>query len=85
MKRSKNNGQVIVISAPSGAGKGTVINELFKRDSKSRWLSVSAKTRKPRPGEVEGVDLYSISEEDFQKTVSIIPKYLNVFSTNTHI
>ena len=69
MIRSKNTGQVIVISAPSGAGKGTVIKELLNNDSKSRWLSVSATSRKPREGEKEGVNYYYLTKEDFEKKI----------------
>lgn len=69
MIRSKNTGQLIVISAPSGAGKGTVIKELLTRDNKSRWLSVSATSRMPREGEVDGVNYYFISEKDFIKKI----------------
>lgn len=69
MIRSKNTGQLIVISAPSGAGKGTVIKELLSRDNKSRWLSVSATSRMPREGEVDGVNYYFISEKDFIKKI----------------
>ena len=46
MLKQKKTGQIIVISAPSG--KGTVIGKLLERDNKSRWLSVSATSRKPR-------------------------------------
>ena len=69
MIRSKNTGQVIVISAPSGAGKGTVIKELLNNDSKSRWLSVSATSREPRDGEKEGVNYYYLTKEDFEKKI----------------
>ena len=66
MIRRKNTGQIIVISAPSGAGKGTVIAELLKNDNKSRWLSVSATSRAMREGEKEGVNYYYITEDDFK-------------------
>ena len=69
MIRSKNTGQLIVISAPSGAGKGTVIKELLNRDNKSRWLSVSCTSRSPREGEVDGVNYFFISEDDFVKKI----------------
>ena len=64
MIRRKNTGQIIVISAPSGAGKGTVIAELLKNDDKSRWLSVSATSRTMREGEEEGVNYYYLTEEE---------------------
>lgn len=69
MIRSKNTGQIIVISAPSGAGKGTIIKKLLENDSKNRWLSVSATSRKPRAGEKEGINYYYITEEEFQKRI----------------
>ena len=69
MIRSKNTGQIIVISAPSGAGKGTIIKKLLENDSKNRWLSVSATSRKPRVGEKEGINYYYITEEEFQKRI----------------
>ena len=69
MIKSKNTGQIIVISAPSGSGKGTIIQELLKKDSKSRWLSVSATSREKRPGEKEGVNYYYLSKEDFEKKI----------------
>ncbi len=69
MIRSKNTGQIIVISAPSGAGKGTIIKKLLENNSKNRWLSVSATSRKPREGEKEGVNYYYITEEEFKKRI----------------
>ena len=69
MIRRKNTGQIIVISAPSGAGKGTVIAELLKNDNESRWLSVSATSRSMREGEKEGVNYYYITEEDFKEKI----------------
>lgn len=69
MIKRKNTGQIIVISAPSGAGKGTVIAELLKNDNKSRWLSVSATSRAMREGEKEGVNYYYITEDDFKEKI----------------
>lgn len=69
MIRRKNTGQIIVISAPSGAGKGTVIKELLKNDDKTRWLSVSATSRAMREGEEEGVNYYYLTEEEFKKRI----------------
>ncbi len=61
-------GKLIVISGPSGAGKGTVVNELLKIYEKKKdkvHLSVSATTRLPREGEVDGVNYYFIKESEF--------------------
>lgn len=69
MIKSKNTGQIIVISAPSGAGKGTIIKELLKNDNKTRWLSVSATSRAPREGEQEGINYYYLTEDDFKKKI----------------
>lgn len=68
MNKKKNRGSLIVLSGPSGAGKGTIHNELLKRDS-NLTFSVSMTTRSPRKGEVEGVDYYFVDEETFKKEV----------------
>ena len=59
---------VIVISGPSGSGKSTVINALCKADETLR-LSVSATTRKPRPGEVNGVNYHFLSKSEFEARI----------------
>lgn len=69
MIKNKSTGQLIVISAPSGAGKGTIIKELLKNDNKNRWLSVSATSRSPREGEKEGVNYYYLTKENFEKKI----------------
>ena len=61
-------GLLIVISAPSGGGKGTILKELFAQDANLR-LSVSATTRQPRPGEENGKQYYFISHEEFQDLI----------------
>lgn len=61
----KNDRLLIVISGPSGAGKGTVVNELKK--SNNIKVSVSATTRQPRKGEINGVHYHFISNEQFEK------------------
>jgi guanylate kinase len=58
--------KVFVITGPSGVGKGTLIRALRER-CPSLELSVSATTRKPRPGEVDGVDYYFLSPEEFER------------------
>ena len=60
--------RVFVITGPSGVGKGTLIRALLARIP-SLELSVSATTRRPRPGESDGVDYHFISDEDFDRRV----------------
>ena len=62
-------GLLIVISGPSGVGKGTVRKALFKRTGHNLDYSVSMTTRKPREGEVDGVDYYFVSKEEFKKQI----------------
>lgn len=61
-------GLLIVISGPSGTGKGTILNEVLKRNNKLN-LSVSATTRLPRPNEVEGESYYFLSRKEFEKKI----------------
>ena len=63
-----NTGFVLVLSGPSGVGKDTVINELLKKDDKT-IVSISMTTRKPRPGEVDGVNYYFVSKEEFEEKI----------------
>jgi guanylate kinase len=60
--------RVFVITGPSGVGKGTLIRTLRERLPELE-LSVSATTRAPRPGEVDGVDYHFLSDADFQRRV----------------
>ncbi|MBX3509088.1 MAG: guanylate kinase [Parvibaculum sp.] len=57
-------GLMLVLSSPSGAGKTTLSRRLLESDTEID-MSVSATTRKPRPGEVNGKDYYFLSTEDF--------------------
>ena len=60
--------KVFVITGPSGVGKGTLIRALRERVPELD-LSVSATTRRPRPGETHGVDYWFLSDEDFLRRV----------------
>ncbi len=64
-----DNGLLVVISGPSGAGKGTICKKL-KEQMQDLKVSVSATTRKPREGEVEGESYFFIEEEDFIKKIN---------------
>ncbi len=63
-----NKGRLIVFSAPSGCGKGTILEEA--RKTENFFLSISATTRSPREGEVHGVNYYYITREDFESRIS---------------
>lgn len=62
-------GLLIVLSGPSGVGKGTVKSALVKQRAFSFEYSVSMTTRKPRPGEVDGKDYFFVSESRFQEAI----------------
>ncbi|MBU5454013.1 guanylate kinase [Caproiciproducens sp. MSJ-32] len=64
----KNKGVLIVISGPSGAGKGTICKKLIEKN-KNIYLSVSATTRNPREGEIDGVNYYFLTKEEFERKV----------------
>ncbi|WP_078595510.1 guanylate kinase [Evansella clarkii] len=66
MKRDK--GLLIVLSGPSGVGKGTVCGELRRQDTHIQY-SVSATTRSPREGEEDGVNYYFKSKEEFKRMI----------------
>ena len=65
---NKGRGLLIVISGPSGAGKGTICKSFLERNPEVA-ISVSATTRSPRAGEVEGVNYYFMSKDDFKKKI----------------
>lgn len=67
--RKMSKGFLLVISGPSGCGKGTVSQELLKRNQ-NIIFSISATTRKPRPNEINGVNYFFLEEEEFQQKVA---------------
>ena len=67
--KNKREGLLIIISGPSGAGKGTVYNEVVARRPNIKE-SVSVTTRNPRPGEVEGVHYYFRTLEQYQEMIA---------------
>ena len=62
-------GKMIVISGPSGVGKGTVLNIAMEKRSDLRF-SVSATTRAPRPSEQDGIHYYFITKERFEEMIA---------------
>jgi len=60
---------VIVITGPSGAGKGTLIRAVIERDPEIAAVAISATTRPRRPGEVEGREYYFMGDAEFQRRV----------------
>ena len=63
------SGKLIVITGPSGVGKGTIVRSLTRKYPQL-YLSVSATTRKPRSGEVDGRDYYFLSREEFESAIA---------------
>jgi guanylate kinase len=60
-------GKLVVISGPSGAGKTTLLKRLYAGSPRPLVTSVSATTRAPRPGEVDGIDYHFLSKEEFAR------------------
>ena len=69
MIKNKKTGQLIVISAPSGAGKGSVIEGLLKKDNANRWLSVSTTSRPIRTNDIEGKTYNFVTKEEFEEKI----------------
>lgn len=59
---------VVVLCGPTAVGKGTVLHTMLTRDP-STWLSVSATTRAPRPGEIDGKDYYFVTPDEFDELI----------------
>jgi guanylate kinase len=67
-EKLRQKGLLVVVSAPSGCGKGTILAEIMKSDE--NYFSVSATTRAPRPGEVDGVNYHFLSREEFESRIA---------------
>ena len=65
----KNQKKLIILTGPSGVGKGTVVKEILGKD-KNIWLSISATTRKPREGEKEGENYYFLNQKKFKEMIA---------------
>ena len=63
-----NKGKLFVVSAPSGCGKGTILFEVLN-NNKNLFYSVSATTRTPREGEIDGVNYYFLSKDEFKREI----------------
>lgn len=66
---SKRKGILIIVSGPAGSGKGTVVKELVDSHEEIE-LSVSATTRNPRPGEINGVHYHFIDKAEFENRIA---------------
>lgn len=69
MQHGASAPRLLVLSGPSGVGKSTVVREL-RATHPEIWLSVSATTRFPRPGEVDGVHYHFVSDAQFDRLVA---------------
>ena len=61
-------GAILIISGPSGCGKSTLLKEVYKNIS-DYYFSISTTTRKPRVGEINGVDYFFVSKEEFEEDI----------------
>jgi len=77
--------KIVVIAGPSGSGKNAIIDEILARYPRCVRL-VTATTRKPRPGEVDGVDYHFLSEQKFERGMARgdIPEHRFVKALNTY-
>ncbi|MDC0521856.1 guanylate kinase [Candidatus Pelagibacter sp.] len=64
---TSNDGIMVILSSPSGAGKTTLVNLLSKKDNFE--ISISHTTRKPRPNELSGKDYYFVSDSEFKRLI----------------
>ena len=65
----EKKGAILIISGPSGCGKSTLLKEVYK-DIDDYYFSISTTTRAPREGEVNGVDYFFVTKEEFEKDIN---------------
>jgi guanylate kinase len=65
---NEKKGAILIISGPSGCGKSTLLKEVYK-DINNYYFSISTTTRAPRVGEVNGVDYFFVSKEEFEEDI----------------
>lgn len=65
-----NKGKIIIVSAPSGTGKSTIIKWLMEHKELRLSLSVSCTSRQPRPGEADGVHYHFITDDEFRRRIA---------------
>ena len=66
----QEKGKLIIISAPSGCGKSTIIGDIMDRGELNLEFSVSATNRKPREGEIDGVNYHFLSDQEFKDLIA---------------
>ena len=64
----EKKGAILILSGPSGCGKSTLLKEVYK-DISDYYFSISTTTRAPRVGEVNGVDYFFVTKEEFEKDI----------------
>lgn len=64
----EEKGAILILSGPSGCGKSTLLKEVYKEIS-DYYFSISTTTRDPRIGELNGIDYFFVSKEDFEKDI----------------
>ena len=69
-------GKLIIVSGPSGSGKSTVTK--IVKDKLNIPLSISATTRNPRDGEIDGKDYFFLSEEEFKNKIANDEKFMEI-------
>ena len=65
---SEKKGAILILSGPSGCGKSTLLKEVYK-EIDDYYFSISTTTRQPRVGEVDGVDYFFVSKEEFEEDI----------------